>query len=189
MKRRSKIALSFLLTLFVIALILNIPIMPYTDAYCHMQYESYMTRFFPCGIFEFCIYGSNVRTVTMTSETLDGGYSATASSNATSSFSFALNNPSCSSGTFVSSMSLWKGNQSIISNWDNSTGPSSAGNLIDFNLGHMGNNYLRAANVTSFVYYPAVTSGAAEPIVTGQVYNYVIFFHNGQAVSGSMIAQ
>jgi len=41
--------------------------------------------------------------------------------------------------------------------------------------------------VTSFTFYP--WAAAAQSILTGQTFNYVINFANGQSVSGSLIAQ
>jgi hypothetical protein len=41
--------------------------------------------------------------------------------------------------------------------------------------------------VTLFTYYPE--SASQQQITTGQTFNYIINFANGQSVSGSLIAQ
>ncbi|MGA2877126.1 MAG: hypothetical protein ABSE82_16545 [Nitrososphaerales archaeon] len=52
-------------------------------------------------------------------------------------------------------------------------------------VGKWGNG-LTGGTVTSYTFYPF---GTAQSITTGQVYNYVVSFSNGQSVSGSLIAQ
>lgn len=188
MQRRSKIAISVFLTLFFLVVALNLPFIPYySEAYCHTEYESYLSYEFPCGIFNFCADLNDVGSVTISSASLHAGYSANSSTTATASFSITLRNPACNS-SFVSSVIL-TGNQIPIILWDNSTSPSSAGNLIDFSSAHLSNILLPAPRVTSFVFYPAVQSGQSQLLMNGKEYNYVISIANGQSVSGSLIAQ
>ncbi len=137
------------------------------------------------GAYTFGLFGSNVKTVTVSSATLYGGLSATAGSSATSSLTVALNNPG--STTYITSVTMTGAGISTIISWDNSTLPSSSNNLIVFTGSYPGNNAMSAGAVTSFTYYPE--NAAQQTITTGQVFNYVINFANGQSVSGSLIAQ
>jgi flagellin-like protein len=136
------------------------------------------------GAYTFGLFGSNVKTVTLSSATLYGGVSATAASAATSSLVFALNNPG--SATYVTSLTLSGAGIATISTWDNTTAATGGGNTISF-ASSTGNNAMNAGTVSSYTYYPSAAS--AESITTGQVFNYVINFANGQSVSGSLIAQ
>ena len=137
------------------------------------------------GAYSFGLFGSNVATVTVSSATLYGGVSATTSSAATSSIVFALNNPG--SATYITQLTLSGAGVTTISSWDNSSLASTGTNLIVFTSSHPGNNAMPAGQVTSFTYYP--DSVTPQAITTGQVFNYVINFANGQSVSGSLIAQ
>ena len=190
MRKKSKIGLSLILTFILVVIIVNVPIIPYTDAYCHTEYESYMTYQFPCGFpYTFCSFGSNVKTVTLSSAYLYAGHIASNSSSSTSRFEIAFNNPSCTENTYVNSLTLTGSSlSSSITAWDNSSNPSSYRNLIDFSSGRPNNNLLSAANVTAVTFYPANLSGSTQSIISGEVYNYVANFANGQSVSGSLIA-
>ncbi|MHB2036550.1 MAG: archaellin/type IV pilin N-terminal domain-containing protein [Nitrososphaerales archaeon] len=137
------------------------------------------------GAYTFGLFGSNVKTVTLSSATLYGGLSATAAKNSTSSLTVALNNPG--SATYISSVTMTGAGISTINAWDNSTDFSSSTNLVVFTASHTGNNAMGPGAVTSFTYYPE--NAAQQSITTGQVFNYVINFANGQSVSGSLIAQ
>ncbi len=137
------------------------------------------------GAYTFGLFGSNVKTVTLSSATLYGGLSATGTLVATSSLTVALNNPG--SATYITSVTMTGAGISTITAWDNSTAASSANNLVVFGTSHPGNNAMSAGAVTSFTYYPE--NAAQQTITTGQVFNYVINFANGQSVSGSLIAQ
>ena len=188
MKRKGKVIVSSLLAVLVLVVMVNLPIITYTNHNCKTSYESYMTYEFPCGLFALCVFSSPVKSTTLVSGTLYSGKSATVSSPSTSSFSLGLYNPACNS-IYITSLSLWKSNQTMIAQWDNSTGTSSASNLVDFSAGHLHNNLLPPANESSFIYYPTVLSGPAETIGSGQAYNYEINFSNGQSISGEFIAQ
>jgi|SRR5579872_2417413 len=191
MRKKSKIGLSLTLTFFLVIIIVNIPIIPYTDAYCHTEYESFMTYQFPCGFpTTFCgFFESNIMTVTLPSAYLYAGQTATNSSSSTSRFELEFNNPSCTEKTYVNSLTLTGSSlSSSITAWDNSSNPSSYRNLIDFSSGYPNSNLLSAANVTALTFYPANPSGSPQNITSGEVYNYVANFANGQSVSGSLIA-
>ena len=142
------------------------------------------------GAYTFGLFGSNVKTVTLSSATLYGGLSATgatgtpASQAATSSLVFALNNPG--SATYITSLTLTGAGIASINNWDNTTLATVATNTIVFATSAP-NNAMNAGQVSSYTYYPSAPT--PEGITTGQVFNYVINFANGQSVSGSLIAQ
>src|SRR5713226_9624242 len=80
------------------------------------------------GAYTFGLFGSNVKTITLTSATLYGGVTATGSAAATSSFVLALNNPG--SATYVSSFSMSGAGIATVVAWDNSSLASTANNLI-----------------------------------------------------------
>ncbi len=138
------------------------------------------------GAYTFGLFGSNVKTVTLSSATLYGGTTATGAAAATSSLTIALNNPG--SASYITSVTMTGSGIATIVAWDNSTLTSSAANLIVFTGSYPGNNAMAAGTVTSFTYYPENVA-PAQSITTGQVFNYVINFANGQSVSGSLIAQ
>lgn len=136
------------------------------------------------GAYTFGLFGSNVKTVTLSSATLYGGTEAAAIGptggppTTTTYISFALNNPG--SGTYIDGMTLTGSAIGTISTWEDSTGAA----LSTLQTGT--NNQMNGGIVTTFTVYPY---GTSQNIVTGQVYNYVINFANGQSVSGSLIAQ
>ena len=148
------------------------------------------------GAYTFGLFGSNVKTVTLASATLYGGVSATGNSAATSSLTVALNNPG--SQTYITSVTLTgAGLNTPIVVWDNTSAAQTSSNKITFSSASMAsngcpnptwnNNVLCAGAVSSFTIYPYQPT--AVPITTGQTFNYVINFQNGQSVSGSLIAQ
>jgi hypothetical protein len=195
MRTKGKAVLSFFLALLILIISVNLPVVAYTDYNCQTQYESFVNYAFPCGFLAWlegglvCLYAGNVQTITLSSATLYAGYSATASSNATSSFKFSLNNPQCTPA-HITSLEVWNVNQTaMITNWNNSTAPSSAANYINFTSRQSQSSLVQVVSVTSFSYYPEVVSGPAQAWVTGKPYNYVINFDNGQSVSGTLIAQ
>jgi flagellin-like protein len=148
------------------------------------------------GAYTFGLFGSNVKTVTLTSATLYGGVSASATVVATSSLSIALNNPG--SQSYITSLVLTgTGFATPVSNWDNTSAVSAAGNTITFTSASIqaagcpsatwNNNVMCPGQVTTFTFYPE--AAASVSVTTGQTFNYVINFQNGQSVSGSLIAQ
>ncbi len=138
------------------------------------------------GAYTFGLFGSNVKTVTLSSGTLYGGVTADPVTAATSSLTISLNNPG--SATTISSITLTGSGISTITGWDTGSLSSAAAN-VNFNQGYTsGNpNAMGPGAVTSFTFFP--WSAASQSITTGQTFNYVINFANGQSVSGSLIAQ
>ena len=139
------------------------------------------------GAYTFGLFGSNVKTVTLSSATLYGGTEALAvgvPAQSASYLVFALNNPGSTSS--VTGVTMTGSGISSVSTWGLLNGTS-----VNFALATSGNtakwaNGLVGGQVTSYTFYPY---GLAQSITTGQVYNYVISFANGQSVSGSLIAQ
>ena len=135
------------------------------------------------GAYTFGLFGSNVKTVTLTSGNLFAGTmsGSAGTANATGSpyISMALNDPGTK--TTISSFGL-TGSQSGVS--------ASAAYCV---VGTGGTCAAIATNI------PNLTAGAVTSLtlwfygtgslVSGQTYNYVISFANGQSVSGSLIAQ
>ena len=74
-----------------------------------------------------------------------------------------------------------------IDNADNHVGNIARNGTLQLTSSIMRTTMTAGGQVTSYTFYPLrSTSG---PITTGQVFNYVINFANGQSVSGSLIAQ
>jgi flagellin-like protein len=144
------------------------------------------------GAYTFGLFGSNVKTVTLSSATLYGGVSATGTLAATSSLTIALNNPG--SASYITSLTMTGSGITTIIAWDNSSLASAGNNLVSaaFAPGHTSPpctdcGVMLAGTVSSFTFYPE--NAAQQSITTGQVFNYVVNFANGQSVSGSLIAQ
>jgi len=137
------------------------------------------------GAYTFGLFGSNVKTVTLSSATLYGGVTASATITATSSVTFSLNNPG--SATTITGISLTGAGITTVSNWQVASGAGTA--TVNFAQAYTNGspNAMGPGAVTSFTFYP--WSAASQPILTGQTFNYVINFANGQSVSGSLIAQ
>jgi flagellin-like protein len=131
------------------------------------------------GAYTFGLFGSNVKTVTLSSATLYGGTEAAALGVplATSSYvTFSLNNPGTAST--ITGVTLTGSAITAVTTWENAGG---TGFLTS------GNNNLAGGQVTSYTFYPY--GSGTNTITTGQTFNYVISFANGQSVSGSLIAQ
>ncbi len=148
------------------------------------------------GAYTFGLFGSNVKTVTLVSATLYGGVTAVANSSspATSSISLSLNNPGSAStissftltGTALTSpITVWSTAALYVNGGGN---PSST--QVNFAAAYVANgaNAMAPGAVSSYTFYPT-TKTTATSITTGQTFNYVINFGNGQSVSGSLIAQ
>ena len=144
------------------------------------------------GAYTFGLFGSNVKTVTLSSATLYGGVAneeglgASTTLNSTSYMTFSLNNPGSSSS--ITGVTLTGSGILSITLWETTSSPYG----IVFTATGSGNpNSMTGGQVTSYTFYPYLAKGpgATEPITTGQVFNYVISFANGQSVSGSLIAQ
>jgi flagellin-like protein len=131
------------------------------------------------GAYTFGLFGSNVKTITLSSATLYGGIESAArggSLSGSSYMTFSLNNPGSASS--ISSITLTGSGIAAITTWENSGG-------TDFL--QSGNNYLSGGQVSPYTLYPYGNN--LNTITTGQTFNYVISFANGQSVSGSLVAQ
>ena len=139
------------------------------------------------GAYTFGLFGSNVKTVTLSSATLYGGVSSDAATNATSSLTLALNNPG--SATYITSLSLTGTAITTVNSWCPNGDKVGAGGCVQVAWTAVGiNNQMSPGKVTSFTFFPS-NPPTTQPITTGQTFNYVINFANGQSVSGSLIAQ
>jgi flagellin-like protein len=131
------------------------------------------------GAYTFGLFGSNVKTVTLSSATLYGGSEGGALGVPAASSSyivFSLNNPG--SGSTITGITMTGSGITSVTNWEDSAG-NSYSNGVD--------NAMAGGQVTSYTFYPF--GNVANVVETGQVFNYVISFANGQSVSGSLIAQ
>jgi flagellin-like protein len=130
------------------------------------------------GAYTFGLFGSNVKTVTLSSATLYGGTEAAAlgvPASASSYIVFSLNNPG--SASTITGITLTGSGVTAVTTWEDASGTSFMSN---------GDNNMAGGQVTSYTFYPF---GTLQSLTTGQVFNYVISFANGQSVSGSLIAQ
>jgi flagellin-like protein len=139
------------------------------------------------GAYTFGLFGSNVKTVTLSSATLYGGVTADAITTASSSLTLSLNNPGSASA--ITSLTLTgTGLPAPVTTW---SGVATAGGAQIVFINSYNSlsvyNALSPGQVTAYTFYPS--TAASEPITTGQTFNYVINFANGQSVSGSLIAQ
>ncbi|MDH2902271.1 MAG: hypothetical protein PXY39_15010 [archaeon] len=142
------------------------------------------------GAYTFGLFGSNVKTITLTSANLAAGVTGNDTTVAPTSYlTMSLNNPGAV--TSVSSLTVTSSSlTSEISAWcpPSSTGgaPTATCTEIDFSVAGTGNT-VKAGQVTPLTFYPI--SGVSLPITSGQTFNYVINFANGQSVSGSLLAE
>jgi len=140
------------------------------------------------GAYTFGLFGSNVKTVTLSSATLYGGVTSSATVNSTSSVTLSLNNPG--SATYITSLTLTGTAISSITGWcPNSDHVGGGCAQVAFTAAGT-SNQMPPGVVTSFTFFPSsIGAQVSQPITTGQTFNYVINFANGQSVSGSLIAQ
>ena len=143
------------------------------------------------GAYTFGLFGSNVKTVTLSSATLYGGTepATVGVAQANSYLVFALNNPGSTSS--ISGLTLTGSGITSVNTWGLINGTAATFTIAtSANPQGVGTglwaNGLTGGTVTSYTFYPF---GTAQSITTGQVYNYVVSFSNGQSVSGSLIAQ
>jgi len=130
------------------------------------------------GAYTFGLFGSNVKTVTLSSATLYGGTEVVAigpPAGTSAYIVFSLNNPG--SASTITGITLTGSGVTAVTNWEDNEGTTYS-NGVD--------NAMAGGQVTSYTFYPF---GTAQSLTTGQVFNYVISFSNGQSVSGSLIAQ
>lgn len=141
------------------------------------------------GAYTFGLFGSNVKTVTLASGTLYGGVTSSGTTNATSSLTLSLNNPG--SSTYITSLTLTGTAISSVTGWcSNSDQVGGTGcTQISWTAGGS-SNQMPPGVVTSFSFFPSsIAPQISQSILTGQTFDYVINFANGQSVSGSLIAQ
>jgi hypothetical protein len=133
------------------------------------------------GAYTFGLFGSNVKTVTLASATLYGGVTTdNATLATTASLTFSLNNPG--SATTITSVTLTgAGLATPVTLWNVAAPKLSQSYMVG------NNNAMAAGAVTPFTIYPVQSPSV--PITTGQTFNYVMNFQNGQSVSGALIAQ
>jgi flagellin-like protein len=143
------------------------------------------------GAYTFGLFGSNVKTVTLASATLYGGISGLTSKldRNTTSLGVSLNNPG--SATTITSLELTGTSLTTpLQAWNFTTGQSSQSSAAGYVFGTGTSPTapdMLAGQVNSYTFYALAATYLA--VTTGQTYNYVINFANGQSVSGSLIAQ
>ncbi|SRR5579863_9242342 len=138
------------------------------------------------GAYTFGLFGSNVKTIQLNSATLFGGATlgsapATTSACPTTNayMTLSLNNPGAL--TSLSSVTI--------------TGSSNFGTIASVyaavgsgDCNTLATAQVAAGAVTSLTLV-FVASGSPGTLLSGQTFNYVINFGNGQSVSGSLVAQ
>ena len=140
-----------------------------------------------------------VKVVTLEDGTLYAGSIGT-STQPRPSLMVSFNNPS--DVTYITSLSMWKDNQTVF--YGNSTsivstitrndtiqittwqGNGNLANQINFSVPLTANSISSAA-VTTLTFFPRISSSIT--IARGQVWDYSIDFANGQGISGSLIAE
>lgn len=141
------------------------------------------------GAYTFGLFGSNVKTVTLSSATLYGGQADPSAGQGGSYVTFSLNNPGSASN--ITGVTVTGSGITAVSGFDNATFAGSCtgtcASVFTGVSGGIANSNLAGGKVTSYTWYLAGTTN--QPITTGQTFNYVINFANGQSVSGALIAQ
>jgi hypothetical protein len=127
----------------------------------------------------------NISEITVSEAVLYSGESATSSSAATASLLIGFYNPN--STTYMTSMVLESADfLAPVIVWDNSSAASTASNQVSFSSIHIGNTISRGLT-SVFTLYPESPSSVT--LVSGETYQYVVFFANGSYVEGSLVAQ
>jgi hypothetical protein len=131
------------------------------------------------GAYSFAVFGSNVKTIQLTSANLGAG-PATTTSAAGAYFQLIFNNPG--SKTNVSSVSLSSGAQAVRLSFFTCPSQVSCNSLS-------GAQALADAFVIDSEAGSSMTVYFGTPLSFGAVYTYVITITNGQSITGSQIAQ
>lgn len=118
------------------------------------------------GAYTFGLFGSNAKTITVTSATL---YAA-------GSFEFALNDPG--SQTLITQIVMTSGSGGSVS-----LGASS------ISIGGTSGDNTVSGGVVSSISVTVPTTATNWALTSGQTYSFVITFQNGQSITGSSIAQ
>jgi hypothetical protein len=126
----------------------------------------------------------NISQITTSEAVLYSGNTATASSGGNASLLIGFYNPNAS--TYVTSIILESPTFSPIFTWDNSSQPSAPSNQLTYSSATLDNSVSRGLT-SVFNLFPATTSSVK--IVSGQTYQYLVFFASGAFVQGSLTAQ
>ena len=137
------------------------------------------------GAYTFGLFGSNVKTITLTSGNLFAGNLLTTATCASgeSYITMALNNPGAQ--TNITSFTLTGSSLTVTVVADYFLGPSCT--TIQQTVGSDEPGLLGGQVTPVTLYFHS--SSTATIVTSGQTYNYVINFKNGQSVSGTFIAQ
>jgi len=142
------------------------------------------------GAYTFGLFGSNVKTITLTSGNLFAGSLGTITTTLAcpttgqSYITMSLNNPGAKTNitSFTLTGSSLTGTVNPYFSTTSTTCPLISGSAPVTEPVLVGGSVSPVA-----LYFSSSTSGAL--VTSGQTYNYVINFGNGQSVSGSLIAQ
>ena len=134
------------------------------------------------GAYTFGLFGSNVKTVTLTSALLNSG--SASSSCAGANFQMTFNDPG--GNTYISSLSLSAGGvaQSMTYYYETTPGTASTCASLTLSASTTNGNAINGGTTTQLDVFFATTG-----LNSGSTYSYVITFANGQSISGSLIAQ
>jgi hypothetical protein len=186
MRLRSKIvALSLLSALAFLGIFANLPIVntgtiePGCSSFTkctppHYVYESLLDKYFPCT-FQICL-DSSVKTITLSEWNLSSGTATTQNLQGTAHFVIAFNNPGAT--TKISSYSLSPGTNASLTLYQCSSSISCTA---------LSSPTIPANRVTSFD-TAATMFYISRNISSGEEYNYVFNFANGQSISGTVRA-
>lgn len=137
------------------------------------------------GAYSYGMFGANVKEVLLTSVALyDGLAGNNLTTTATSFMVLTLRNPGLA--TNITSLSLQEsGLRTPITVWSLTPGAARGNSLFSNGL-----NTVAGGKSTSFTIYPiGVSSSSSVAILTGQTYDYIISFGNGQSISSSLVAE
>ncbi|HZW57361.1 MAG TPA: archaellin/type IV pilin N-terminal domain-containing protein [Nitrososphaerales archaeon] len=133
------------------------------------------------GAYTFGLFGSNVKQIQLNSAILTSGPAAAANTGAAcagANFQLTLNNPGGT--TEISALTLSSGGNPVsIPNYFNTVGGNTC---VAVTLGTTGPSLPAGATTPITLYFGAV-------LTSGQTYNYVITFVNGQSIQGVLTAQ
>jgi flagellin-like protein len=138
------------------------------------------------GAYTFGLFGSNVKTITLTSGNLAAGVTGNSTKSPSAYLTMSLNNPGAD--TYISSLTLTSSSlSSSIITWAPVAGTTGC-TAGSFTADSTSFNDVGAGKVSPLTFYPCPASDQV-PITSGQTFNYVINFANGQSVSGSLLAE
>lgn len=134
------------------------------------------------GAYTFGLFVPNVDKVLVTSARITEGLTSDNNTNsATANVLMTLKNPGASTNISLIQMTH-NGWSSLITTWS-----LTPGNQVGNSLYADGHNLLPGGSVSSFSLYPVYSP--TETIIVGQTYSYIIYFSNGQSISGYFVAQ